>query len=88
MKKQIVLLFLIASCHVFSQEKPSYKELDSLILKGRYKVALKKLDKLEDSFRKQNTIASIYYQLDKTNEAIQYYQKALAIEDNLSLIHI
>ncbi|MFY0629928.1 MAG: tetratricopeptide repeat protein [Flavobacteriaceae bacterium] len=82
MKKIILLVVLIHTFSLESQNQETFESIDSLILRGRYKVALTKLNSFEDSFRKQNTIASIYYQLDKTKEAVKYYRKALDIKDD------
>lgn len=83
MKKIILVtvgLFFIAQ-FLYAQ-KDLKKEIDSLILKGRTKVALEKLNQLEDSFEKNEKIASIYYQIDQTKKSIEYYQKALLIKDD------
>jgi len=82
MKKTFALLLLLVSFSLVSQTELPYKEIDSLILKGRYKEALYKLNSFDNSLLKNTTIASIYYQLDKTKQAIVYYEKALEINDD------
>jgi tetratricopeptide (TPR) repeat protein len=84
MKKSVLLFALFLNSISFSQEKTeiSFKEIDSLLLTGRYQIALEKLSTAEDSFQKYNAIASVFYQVDKTEKAITYYEKALVLKSD------
>ena len=46
MKKILILLFLVFFQFGYSQTRNLNKEIDSLLLKGRYQLALKKLKSL------------------------------------------
>lgn len=83
MKKVFFLLVITVSFSLTAQNsEETYKEIDSLILVGRYQKALSQLDKVEDSFDKFKTIASIYYQVDKTKQSVVYYEKALTEKED------
>ena len=79
MKKNLLVILFFTGYFAFSQSN-EYQKIDSLLLKGRYREAFQSLSSLEDSFRRSYTMASIYHQLDKTEKAIEYYHKALAIQ--------
>lgn len=80
--KKLVLFFLLIGIGAFAQKQKSSINLDSLLLKGRYRTALKHLKKSPSSFHKEEKMASIYYQIDKTKEAIVHYRKALLLKDD------
>lgn len=82
MKKVFFLLMLTFGFTSIAQTTETYKEIDSLILIGRYKKALSELDKAEDSFEKFKTMADVYYQVDKTKKAVVYYEKALDLKND------
>jgi tetratricopeptide (TPR) repeat protein len=84
MKKIVFLLTLFIVTQSLSQEstQKSFQEIDSLLLTGRYQLALQKLESSEDSFLKFSAMAAVFYQVDKTQKAIQYYEKALALKDD------
>jgi len=82
MKKSVFLLALFCCANLFPQKSSqnTFKEIDSLLLTGRYQLALQKLETSEDSFQKYNAMATIFYQVDKTQKAIEYYEKALSLK--------
>jgi tetratricopeptide (TPR) repeat protein len=80
MKKILILLFLVFFQFGYSQTRNLNKEIDSLLLKGRYQLALKKLKSLEPTYTSYAKIANIYYQVDKTKLAIVYYKKSLDLD--------
>jgi tetratricopeptide (TPR) repeat protein len=82
MKKIAAILLLLIPQLLSSQVEINDQEIDSLILKGRTRLALKKLKSSEDSFEKHVKIATIYYQVDQTKKAIESYKKALLIKED------
>ena len=82
MKKKILLIFILCVYQGYSQTNQIFKEVDSLILKGRIQLAVIKLNQLEPSFEKYSKQATIYYQIDKTKKALINYNKALDIKDD------
>ena len=80
--KKLVFIFLLVSLVSSAQEKQKSINIDSLLLKGRYQKALKVLSNAPRTFFTQEKIASIYYQIDQTKEAIVYYKKALGLKDD------
>ncbi|MAC86512.1 MAG: hypothetical protein CMQ52_00065 [Gammaproteobacteria bacterium] len=82
MKKKLLLIFILYIYQGYSQTNQIFKEVDSLIIKGRIQSALKKLNQLEPSFEKYSKQAAIYYQIDKTKKALINYNKALDIRDD------
>jgi tetratricopeptide (TPR) repeat protein len=81
MKKTFVLLFLFATAFGFAQ-KENTADVDSLLLRGRYQQVLSLLKEAPDSFKKFSTMGNVYYQIDKTQLAIDYYVQALEKEDD------
>jgi len=81
MKKNITLLALIlVTSWGFAQEE--LVTVDSLLLRGRYQEVLSLLKDAPDSFKKFSTMGNVYYQIDKTQLAIDYYVKALDQEED------
>lgn len=80
-KSAVLFLFLINTVSI-AQQKDNLILIDSLLVKGRYQQALKELSDSPVNFYSQEKIASIYYQIDKTREAILYYKKALGLKDD------
>lgn len=81
MKKKIliVLLFLIVKVEA---QTSTFSIADSLFAKGRYKMALKALDKTEDSFLSNYKKAVIYESIDNYRKAVEYLKKAITFNDN------
>ncbi len=80
MKKEIIIiLFVIIITKLNAQ---NFKKIDSLLEKGRYKIALKKLKKITPTFKSNLKIATIYESIDNTKKASEFYKKALVFKDH------
>jgi len=86
MKKSIVILLLIMLALKTEAQSSVFSVVDSLMLKGNYQEALVQLEnesnKTAEVFGK---MASIYQSIGNYNKSVQYYEKALAIEDREDL---
>lgn len=80
-EKILVVMFCIASTVVGAQN--IIVEVDSLWAIGRYQQALQTLKKIQPpTFWSYAKTATIYDALDHEKQAIQFYQKALALQDD------
>lgn len=81
MKKKILIVVLFAILKVEAQTS-TFAVADSLFAKGRYKLALKELDKKEASFLSNYKKAVIYESIDNYKKAAYYLEKAIAFKDD------
>ena len=86
MKKIIVTLILMMLAFKTEAQSSVFNVVDSLLLKGNYQEALVKLENENPkTIAIFNKIESIYQSTGDYNKAIQYYEKALVIEDREDL---
>ena len=81
MKKKILIVLLFTILKVEAQTS-TFSVADSLFAKGRYKLALKELDKKEDSFLSNYKKAVIYESIDNYKNAAQFFKKALTFKED------
>ncbi|MEO9570378.1 MAG: tetratricopeptide repeat protein [Polaribacter sp.] len=82
MKKKILLVLLFAIIKVEAQSS-AFSAIDSLFEKGRYKFALKELEKVkEPSFLSNYKTAIIYESIDNYSKTAQFLEKALTFKDD------
>jgi tetratricopeptide (TPR) repeat protein len=81
MKKKLIVLLLLAIVKVEAQTS-TFAVSDSLFAKGRYKLALKELDKKEASFLSNYKKAVIYESIDNFKKAAFYLKKAIEFKDD------
>ena len=71
----------------FAKVEASYNEANSLYKQKKYKEALKKYESIEDfsgeeEYKRLHNIGNSYANLNKTDEAIKSYEKALKLKDD------
>ena len=81
MKKKIILVLLFVIVKVEAQTS-AFAVADSLFEKGRYKMALKELDKSDPSFLSNYKKAIIYESIDDYKKAAQFLEKAITFKDD------
>jgi tetratricopeptide (TPR) repeat protein len=81
MKKKILILLLFVIVKVEAQTS-TFAVSDSLFAKGRYKLALKELDKIEPSYLSNYKKANIYESIDNYKKAVFYFEKAITFKDD------
>ena len=81
MKKKILIVLLFAIVKVEAQTS-TFAVSDSLFAKGRYKLALKELNKSESSFLSNYKTAIIYESIDNYKKAAYFLEKAIAFKDD------
>jgi tetratricopeptide (TPR) repeat protein len=81
MKKKIVFVLLFVIVRVEAQTS-TFAVSDSLFAKGRYKLALKELDKSPPSFLSNYKTAVIYESIDNYKKAAYFLEKALTFKDD------
>jgi len=77
-----IILFLILSHPVSSQQNP-FKNIDKLLLKGQYQMALKQLENLPKNYKVFDKIGGIYQGIGNYSKAITYYKKAYSFNHNI-----
>ena len=80
--KKITLLLLLFLAFNSKAQTSKFSESDSLLAKGRYKLALKVLDEQPKSFVSLLKKATIYESIDAYKKAILNYEKALTIKND------
>lgn len=83
-KKILIVLFLIGFIKVEAQTS-TFKSIDNLLSAGRYKKALKELNKLPSTFVSNTKKAQIYEAIDNYKLASKYYEKALEIKNDYAI---
>ncbi|WP_397445375.1 tetratricopeptide repeat protein [Polaribacter sp. R77954] len=81
MKKSILIVALFVIVRVEAQTS-TFAVSDSLFAKGRYKLALKELEKSEPSFLSNYKTAVIYESIDNYKKAAYFLEKALTFKDD------
>ncbi len=81
MKKNILIIILFIIVKVEAQTS-IFSVADSLFAKGRYKLALKELDKSETSFLSNYKKAVIYESIDNHKKSAEYLEKALTFKED------
>jgi len=81
MKKKILIVVLFVIVKVEAQTS-TFAVSDSLFAKGRYKLALKELDKSDASFLSNYKTAVIYESIDNYKKAAYFLEKALTFKDD------
>ena len=81
MKKKILIVVLFVIVKVGAQTS-TFSVIDSLFAKGRYKLALKKLDKKLPSFLSNFKKAVIYESIDNYKKTVEFLEKAITIKDD------
>ena len=79
MKKKILLIAILWVVKVGAQTS-TFSTIDSLFEKGRYKLALLKLDKLPSSFDSNFKTAVIYESIDNYKKTVDYLEKAIVFK--------
>ncbi|MDY0780689.1 tetratricopeptide repeat protein [Tenacibaculum sp. IB213877] len=82
MKKKILLLITAMIIVKAEAQTSVFKQIDSLLQFGRYKIALNQLKEIEPSFNSNLKIALVYDAIDDYKQASLYYQKALSFKDD------
>ena len=80
--KKITLLLLLFLAFNSKAQTSKFSESDSLLAKGRYKLALKVLDEQPKSFVSLLKKATIYESIDAYKKAILNYETALTIKND------
>lgn len=81
MKKKILIVLLFTIIKVEAQTS-TFSAVDNLFEKGRYKLALVELDKMESSFLSNYKKAVIYESIDNYKKAVQFLEEALTFKDD------
>ena len=81
MKNKIVMVLLFTILKVEAQTS-TFSAVDNLFEKGRYKLALAALDKMEPSFLSNYKKAVIYESIDNYKKATFYLEKAITFKDD------
>ena len=82
MKKKILIVLLFGILKVGAQTS-TFSRIDSLFEKGRYKLALSQLDKIDNpSFLSNYKIAVIYESIDNYKKTIFFLEKALVYKND------
>lgn len=81
MKKKILIVLLFVFVKVEAQTS-TFTVSDSLFAKGRYKLALKELDKVEPSFLSNYKKAVIYESIDDYKKAAEFLEKSITFKDD------
>ncbi|WP_072555486.1 tetratricopeptide repeat protein [Tenacibaculum todarodis] len=82
MKKKILVLFVLIFLTKVEAQTSAFATIDSLLQKGRYKIALQQLENMPESFVSNYKTASIFEAIDNNKEAVLYYEKALSFKDD------
>lgn len=81
MKKRILIVLLFTIVKVEAQTS-TFSMADSLFAKGRYKLALKELDKKEPSFLSNYKKAIIYESIDNYIKTVEFLEKAINFKED------
>jgi tetratricopeptide (TPR) repeat protein len=81
MKKKILIVLLFTILKVGAQTS-TFSTSDSLFAKGRYKLALKKLDEKQPSFLSNYKKAVIYESIDNYKKTAEFLEKAITFKDD------
>lgn len=81
MKKRILIVLLFTIVKVEAQTS-TFSVTDSLFAKGRYKLALKELDKKEPSFLSNYKKAIIYESIDNYIKTVEFLEKAISFKED------
>lgn len=81
MKKKILIVLLFAILKVEAQTS-TFSASDSLFAKGRYKLALATLDKMDGSFLSNYKKAVIYEAIDNHKKAVEFLEKSITFKDD------
>jgi len=76
MKESWFLLFLLFCSSLINGQQKQFNNIDSLLLKGQYQLALKQLKELPKNYNVFDKIGSIYQTVGNYSEAINYYKDA------------
>ena len=82
MKKKILLLLLLFAIVKVEAQTSTFTVVDSLFAKGRYKLALKELDKNNPSFLSNYKKAIIYESIDDYKKTAEFLEKALIFKND------
>ena len=81
MKKKILIVLLFGILKVGAQTS-TFSASDSLFAKGRYKLALKELEKKPSSFLSNYKKAVIYESIDDYKKTAEFLEKAIVFKDD------
>ena len=81
MKKKILIIAILWIVKVEAQTS-TFFTVDSLFAKGRYKLALLKLDKMPSTFESNFKTATIYESIDNYMKTVEFLEKALIFKDD------
>jgi tetratricopeptide (TPR) repeat protein len=81
LKKKILIVLLFTILKVGAQTS-TFSTSDSLFAKGRYKLALKKLDEKQPSFLSNYKKAVIYESIDNYKKTAEFLEKAITFKDD------
>mgnify|MGYP003636438847 CR=1 FL=1 len=85
MKKRFILVFVCISIKVGAQT-PAFSHADSLLEKGRYRLALTQLKTVDTLQHVSNyKIGNIYTSIDDYKKAIEYYKKSLIFKESFKV---
>lgn len=83
MKKKFTIIVLLFSIYKAEAQTSAFVTIDSLLLKGRYQLALQKLEAIQPpTFASNKKIATIYESIDANKNAIKFYEKALNLKED------
>jgi tetratricopeptide (TPR) repeat protein len=82
MKKKILIVLLLFTMLKVGAQTSTFSTSDSLFAKGRYKLALKKLDEKQPSFLSNYKKAVIYESIDNYKKTAEFLEKAITFKDD------
>ncbi len=84
--KNILIIVLIFFMQKAVAQTSAFATIDSLLQKGRYKIALQKLQEIQPpTFQSNIQKASIYHLIDNYQKSILFYKKALEIKEDATV---
>jgi tetratricopeptide (TPR) repeat protein len=81
-KKILIVLLLLFTMLKVGAQTSTFSTSDSLFAKGRYKLALKKLDEKQPSFLSNYKKAVIYESIDNYKKTAEFLEKAITFKDD------
>ncbi|WP_299162955.1 tetratricopeptide repeat protein [uncultured Tenacibaculum sp.] len=85
MKNKILIVLLLIGFTKVEAQTSTFKSIDYLVNKGRYKKALEELNNMPSSFASYAKKAHIYEAIDNYKLASKYYEKALDIKNDYAV---
>ena len=81
--KNILIIAMLFIMQKAVAQTSAFAAIDSLLQKGRYKIALQQLQEIQPpTFQSNKKMAQIYHLIDSYKQAVYYYEKALSFKED------